>query len=321
MSVFTPVSRDELARFLGNFDLGELLEFQGIAGGSENTNFFVTTTGGRYVLTLIEREPVARELPFFIALLDRLHEAGLPVPYALTDRSGVALQQLNGRAALLQPRFAGGHVDHPGSAHCAAVGKLLAELHQATADSGLVRADDRGPAWVLEQGRLLAPQLEAEQAALLAPVLEAVSDWQRRPPELPAAVLHADLFRDNLLFEAERLSGVIDFYNAASGWCLYDLAITCNDWCLDRSADGRLQPATARIAALLEGYAAVRPFTGTERAFWPDMLRLAAARFWLSRHIAAATHTGQSGVLIKDPQHFVQVLQAHRDWPPQPLPG
>jgi homoserine kinase type II len=311
MSVFTPVARDELEQFLAGFELGELIDFNGIAGGSENSNFFVSTGCGRFVLTLIERDPVARELPFFIELLDLLHAAGLPVPHALRDRAGRAVQRLNGKPALLQPRFEGSHPDRPTAAQCRAVGGMLARLHLATSGSGLARGDDRGPAWVLAEGRRVRPSLGAEQAGLLAPVLACLDVWQARSPALPEAVLHADLFRDNVLFEGERLAGVIDFYNAASGWCLYDVAITCNDWCVEDSEADGLSLDPGKLDALLSGYAAIRPFTPAEHQCWTDMLRLAATRFWLSRRIAAAEHGGQSGVLIKDPEHFVRVLGIH----------
>jgi homoserine kinase type II len=312
VSVFTLVRPDQLEAFLSGYALGGLVDYSGIAGGSENSNFFVTTSKGRYVLTLIEREPVARELPFFIELLDVLHAAGLPVPYALRDRQGRPLQQLNGKPALLQPRLPGVHVDTPTVAQCAAVGNLLAQIHLATAASGLYRRDDRGINWLLEEGCRQSALLDAPQRELLQQVLDSLARWQARPPVIPSAVLHADLFRDNLMFEQERLSGVIDFYNAASGWCLYDLAIACNDWCLSGTAEAHLEPDLERAAALLGGYAALRPFTDAERNCWQDMLGMAAARFWLSRRIAAAEHGGQSGVLIKDPEHFVRVLQAHR---------
>lgn len=312
MSVFTAVGRAQLEAFLSDYALGALVEYSGIAGGSENSNFFVTTSKGRYVLTLVEREPVARELPFFIELLDILHDADLPVPFALRDRQGRPLQQLNGKPALLQPCLPGVHVEAPTAAQCAAVGGLLAQIHRATAASGLHRRDDRGPSWLLEEGRRQLALLDAPQRELLQQVLESLARWQAQPPEMPSAVLHADLFRDNLMFEQERLSGVIDFYNAASGWCLYDLAIACNDWCFSGAGADDLELDLERAGALLGGYAALRPFTDAERHCWQDMLSMAAARFWLSRRIAAAEHGGQSGILIKDPEHFVRVLQAHR---------
>ena len=312
MSVFTTVRRDELECFLSGYALGALVDYAGIAGGSENSNFFVTTGSGRYVLTLIEREPVAQDLPFFIELLDVLHSAGLPVPHALRDRQGRALQRLNGKPALLQPRLPGRHIERPTAAQCAAVGRLLAQIHAATAASRLYRHDDRGASWVLEEGSRQLAALDPAQSALLEPVLDTLALWQAQPPDLHRAVLHADLFRDNLMFEDAELSGVIDFYNAASGWCLYDVAITCNDWCLHTVEEDQLAVDAERTAALLGGYAALRPFTEAERDCWQDMLRVAAVRFWLSRRIAVAEHEGQSGVLIKNPEHFVQVLQAHR---------
>lgn len=306
MSVFTEVSRTELEDFLRGYDLGRLLSYQGISAGSENSNFFVSCEGGEFVLTLVERGPVA-DLPFFIQLLERLQADGLPVPFAVPDRQGQALQSLNGRPALLQPRLPGKHIAEPDASHCKAVGKTLARLHNSTEASGLQRDSDRGLAWMDKQLAQLFGRCSTEQQALLAPLQKLVESWRQNPPQLAQTVLHADLFRDNVLFDGHHLSGVIDFYNAASGWTLYDVAICVNDWCL--GAQQQLHPE--RTHALLAGYAAIRRFTPAEAEHWPDMLRLAALRFWLSRQLAAQQHEGQSGVLIKEPEHFLRVLAQH----------
>ena len=307
MSVFTEVSRAQLEDFLAGFALGRLIEFAGISGGSENSNFFVSCSSGDYVLTLVERGDVDA-LPFFIELLERLHQAGLSVPYAIADRQGQCLHQLNGRPALLQPRLPGQHVDHPDPTHCQAVGRWLAQLHNATADSPMARPSERGLEWMLRQTLQQLADNPALHNSQLDALLGALADWQLTDPGLPRSVLHADLFRDNVMFEGHHLSGVIDFYNAASGWTLYDVAIAVNDWCLnaDASVDAK------RAQALLAGYASLRHFTPAEARCWPDMLRVAALRFWLSRRLAADQHAGQQGVLVKDPEHFMRVLIQHQ---------
>lgn len=307
MSVFTPVSRSELEQFLEGFALGRLIDYSGIAGGTENSNFFVSTEQGEYVLTLIERGPTA-DLPFLVTLLQRLHQAGLPVPYAITDRNGQALHQLNQRPALLQPRLSGQHVNRTDASHCKALGQMLASLHAATAGNMQARPSDRGLAWMIsETGALMQRSGDREQELLkgMLPILERL---HRERPALPEAMLHGDLFRDNVLFDGHHLTGLIDFYNAFSGWALYDVAICVNDWCL--AEEGGLD--ARRAEALLAGYASQRRFTPLEAEVWPDLLRVAALRFWLSRQLAADQHTEQSGVLIKDPQHFQALLAQHQ---------
>jgi len=306
MSVFTEVSRAELEALLQGYDLGRLVDFSGIAGGSENSNFFVSCSSGEYVLTLIERGD-AEALPFVVDLLECLHQAGLSVPYAIADRQGVCLQQLNGKPALLQPRLPGKHIEHSDPSHCEAVGRWLAQLHNATIDTPLARPNERGLEWMLCEARQQLESRSGKQADELDAMLCLLARWQRDDPGLPRAVLHADLFRDNVMFDGHHLSGVIDFYNAASGWTLYDIAIATNDWCLN--ADASLDPR--RTQALLAGYASLRSFTPAEHDCWPDMLRFAALRFWLSRQLAADQHNGQSFVLIKDPEHFMRVLGCH----------
>lgn len=307
MSVFTPVDRSQLEAFLAAFELGSLIDFRGIEGGSENSNFFVDCTGGSFVLTLVERGP-ADELEFFVALLECLHQANLPVPYAIADRHGQTLHRLENRPAVMQPRLTGRHVQAPEPQHCAAVGRMLAQLHQVTSTCGLERSSDRGMQWMADEAERYRQGALPMESELLDDAFEALRRVRQLEPGLPRAVLHADLFRDNVMFEGHRLTGIIDFYNAASGPTLYDVAICANDWCLD--AEHRLDPL--RTSALLEAYAGERPFTAEEAACWPAMLRVAALRFWLSRTLAAQAHADQPGVLVKDPLHFMQILQAHR---------
>ncbi|KIV73011.1 homoserine kinase [Pseudomonas sp. 1D4] len=313
MSVFTPLQRPELETFLAPYGLGRLRDFKGIAEGSENSNFFVSLERGEYVLTLVERGPVA-DLPFFIELLDVLHSAGLPVPYALRSEDGQALRSLAGKPALLQPRLAGRHLREPNPHHCGEVGTLLARIHLATRDQPIERKSDRGLDWMLSEGPHQAERLDAQARPLLEQALAEIERLKPRIQALPRANLHADLFRDNALFDGPHLAGVIDFYNACSGPMLYDLAITLNDWCSDD--DGQLDEARAR--ALLGAYVALRPFTAAEAELWPTLLRVACVRFWLSRLIAAEAFAGQD-VLIHDPAEFQRRL-AHRQVVELPLP-
>jgi len=313
MSVFTPLERPELEAFLEPYGLGRLRDFQGIAAGSENSNFFVSLDQGEFVLTLVERGPI-QDLPFFIELLDVLHEAGLPVPYALRTADGEALRQLAEKPALLQPRLPGKHVSQPNAHHCAEVGSLLARLHLATRERVLERQSDRGLDWMLREGPCLALNLPDEQLPLLRDALNEIAALKPRILALPRANLHADLFRDNVLFDGPHLAGLIDFYNACSGPMLYDLAIALNDWCSD--ADGRLDGARAR--ALLGAYSTLRHFTAAEAELWPALLRIACVRFWLSRLIAAESFAGQE-VLIHDPAEFQRRL-AQRQQVDLPLP-
>jgi homoserine kinase type II len=308
MSVFTPLSQNELSAFLEPFGLGRLVSFEGISAGTENSNFFVSCEQGEFVLTLIERGPVD-DLPFFVSLLDCLHAADLPVPFAVPDQEGRKLHRLNDRPALLQPRLPGKHVKVPNARQCQELGKVLAQLHAATSRSDLTRQSDRGLAWMEQQSREALDELDSPERELVEPLGSVMQRLLTDRPPLPKAILHGDLFRDNVLFEGPNLTGLIDFYNAASGWALYDLAICVNDWCLDEHA--HLNPQLAQ--AMLAGYASQRRFLAVEAAHWADMLRLAALRFWLSRRIAAATHQDQPDVLVKDPDHFMQVLEGHRE--------
>lgn len=254
------------------------------------------------------------DLPFFIELLDVLHDAGLPVPYALRTQDGLALRSLAEKPALLQPRLSGKHVREANAHHCQEVGRLLANIHLATRATPVERRSDRGLDWMLAEGPSQALKLDEQALPLLRDALQEIAELKPRILALPRANLHADLFRDNVLFDGNHLAGVIDFYNACSGPMLYDLAITLNDWCSHE--DGSLDGARAR--ALLGAYAALRPFTAAEAELWPAMLRVACVRFWLSRLIAAESFAGQE-VLIHDPGEFQRRL-AQRQQVDLPLP-
>ena len=302
MSVFTPLTRSELEVFLAPYGLGRLRDFQGISAGSENSNFFISLEKGEYVLTLVERGPV-QDLPFFIELLDVLHDAGLPVPYALRTTDGHALRSLAGKPALLQPRLAGKHVSQANAHHCQEVGTLLGQLHGATRSHVLERKTDRGLDWMLSEGAQLLSKLAPDNQSLLSDALAEIQTHHAAILALPRANLHADLFRDNALFDGPHLAGLIDFYNACAGPMLYDVAIAVNDWCSNE--DGALDAPRAR--ALLGAYATLRPFTPSEAELWPVMLRVACVRFWISRLIAAESFAGQD-VLIHNPDEFQRRL-------------
>src|SRR5690606_6453232 len=188
--------------------------------------------------------------------------------------------------------------------HCAEIGRALAQLHLTSREQILERRSDRGIDWMLAEGPIAALTLPEAEVPLLRDSLAEVAALQAPILALPQANLHADLFRDNVLFDGNHLSGIIDFYNACSGPMLYDLAIACNDWC--STEDGALDPA--RTQALLGAYAGLRPFTAKEAELWPAMLRIACLRFWLSRLIAAQQEVGPE-VQVKPPAEYRQRLE------------
>lgn len=302
MSVFTTVSPEDLQRWLQNYDIGELRELRGIAAGIENTNYFVTTGAGRYVLTLFEKL-TARELPFYLNLMAHLAERGVPSAHPVANRDGHYLGTLKGKPAALVARLEGSDISAPTAAHCAAVGAVLARLHLAGESYPAAMDNPRGPKWWSGVLPEILPFLPAPEAALLQDEVRFQSQY--RFSDLPRGAIHADLFRDNVLFSGDRVAGVIDFYFACTDVLLYDIAITVNDWCI--AADGTLD--TARTRALLDAYAAVRPYTAVERGAWPVMLRAAALRFWVSR--LYDFHLPRAGELThaKDPGHFRRILE------------
>jgi homoserine kinase type II len=303
LSVYTPVSEAELRDWLRNYSVGQLSSCEPIESGIENTNYFVTTTQGRYVLTLFERLP-AEELPFYLHLMAHLARHGIPSPAPIADLSDQYLGRLNGKPAALVTRLPGRSLEQPGLAHCEELGALLARMHLAGRSYSAYLENPRGPKWWRFAAKEVGGFLKKPQRELLEEELEFQS--QHRFPDLPRGPVHADLFRDNALFEDGRISGVIDFYFAGVDCLLYDLAVCANDWCLakDRGLDA------ARVKGLLATYHAARALTDLEREAWPAMLRAAALRFWLSR--LHDFHLPRPGMLVHahDPEHFRHVLES-----------
>lgn len=306
MSVYTTVTPGDLAAWLTRYALGPMRSFEPIAAGIENTNYFLTTDKGRYVLTLYERLP-AEELPFYLNLIAHLARAGVMAPAPEADRTGALFSFLNGKPAGLVARLAGAPVERPDAAHCAAVGRALGELHVAAKQYRGRLANRRGPAWWRQAARVVRPLLSAEQNALLSDELKCQTGFAKA--RLPRGAIHGDLFCDNVLFVDGRVSGIIDFGFAATDAFAYDLAITVNDWCGWQEGDREGALDAERVRALLGAYDAVRPLAFEERALWGPLLRAAALRFWLSR--LCDLHLPRQGELTHahDPAVFERILR------------
>src|SRR3954466_7169870 len=305
LSVYTPASEAQATEWLRNYSVGALVALEPIKAGIENSNFFVTTTQGRYVLTLFERLP-AEELPFYLDLMAHLARHGIPSPAPIADLADHYLQTLKAKPAALVTRLRGESVEHPGVAECGELGLLLARMHLAGRSYGAYLENPRGPKWWRVAAREVSPFLSSPQKKLLEEEMQYQAE--HRFADLPRGPVHADLFRDNALFDDARLSGVFDFYFAGVDCLLYDVAVCANDWCLvDPAADPRLdEPKTA---ALLAAYQSVRAFQAAEREARQPMLRAAALRFWLSR--LHDKHLPRPGMLVHahDPEHFHRILQ------------
>ena len=304
MSVFTPVTAEQLKSWLESYDSGELVSHEGIAAGIENTNYFVTTSEGRFVLTLFEKLTAA-ELPFYLGLMDHLADRGVPSAKPVRNRAGEFLGELNGKPAALVRFLAGDDLVDPTAEHCARVGRALADIHRAGASYERKMANPRGPHWWRAVMPEVLPFLGTEDAALYREEVRFQALY--RLEDLPLGPIHADLFRDNVLWENGRLSGVIDFYFACTDRLLYDVAIAVNDWCI--TPDGMLDPL--RTHALLDAYREVRAFTAIECGAWPVMLRAAALRFWVSRLYDFYLPRPGELTHAKDPNHFRRILASH----------
>lgn len=313
MAVFTEVSFDEAGALLDQLRLGTLLSLEGCAGGIENTNYFVTTDQGAYVLTLFERLSF-QQLPFYLRLMKHLALKGVPVPDPAADRDGEIVHQLKGKPAAVVDRLRGQSELDPSPAHCAVVGAMLARMHLAAADFERAQPNLRGLAWWNDTAPLVLPHITSAQVALLQSELAYQNHVAASAAyaALPRGPIHADLFRDNVMFELKPgggepiLTGFFDFYFAGVDTWLFDLAVCLNDWCIELQTGASDQ---ARSAAFLQAYTRVRPLLAAERRLLPAMMRAGALRFWLSR--LWDLHLPRQATMLQphDPGHFERILR------------
>jgi homoserine kinase type II len=309
VAVYTEVSDEELAAFLAGYDLGQVLACKGIAEGVENSNYFLQTSAGSFILTLYERRVREEDLPFFLALMDHLSARGLTCPQPVHDRRGSALGRLAGRPAVIVTFLTGVSVKRPTARHCRALGGALAQLHEAGRDFSMKRPNalsiDSWPALFAAadgQADTVSPGLAERTRRELSHLATA---W---PTGLPTGVIHADLFTDNVFFLGDRLSGLIDFYFACTDALAYDLAICLNAWCFE--ADGSFNHTKGQ--AMIAGYEKVRRLEPEEVEALPTLCRGSALRFMLTRLVDWLNVPPGALVKPKDPLEFDRKLAFHR---------
>jgi homoserine kinase type II len=311
MAVFTPVSDAELGDWLQHYDLGDVVELRGIQSGIENSNFFLTTTRGEYVLTIFENL-TATQLPFYLDLMRHLAAHRVPVPDPMPRSDGSLFGMLRGKPAAIVTKLEGAPELKPTPAHCIEVGQMLARMHLAGRDFPRHQPNLRSLAWWQENLPAIVDFLSAPQRELIESELvhQAAFFTSADYAALPDGPCHCDLFRDNVLFapgrDHARLGGFFDFYFAGVDKWLFDVAVTVNDWCVDLES-GALDPA--RVDAMLRAYQTVRPFTPAEERHWNDMLRAGAMRFWVSRLYDFYRPREAQMLKPHDPGHFERILR------------
>lgn len=309
MAVYTDVSESQLGAFLQEYSIGELLSYKGIAEGSENSNFLLHTTTGSYILTLYEKRVDENDLPFFLGLMEHLAKKGISCPLPVHRRDGSVTGMLAGRKAAIITFLEGMWMRKPTVAHCREVGKALATLHVAGADFPISRPnalDMAGWRKLWDGSRDRADEVEPGLAAEVdADFAEFERSW---PKDLPAGIIHADLFPDNVFFLGDQLSGLIDFYFACDDLYAYDLATCLNAWCFEKDNSFNLTKGTA----MLDAYQSVRPLSEAEKQAMPILARGSALRFMLTRLYDWLTIPDGALVQKRDPMEFIRRVRFHR---------
>lgn len=305
MSVYTRVTEQEMRKFLRQYDLGELVSLTGIAQGVTNSNFFVVTETGKYVLTVLEVLQ-QHELPFFLKLKQFLSSNGVACPAPIPTKQGTLDATLYGKPACLVSCLDGADTSWPTAEQCSHTGAMLAKMHIAGQNFPMQMENPRFSRWWKDCAEKLYPVLDAQDAALLR---DEIAFLDAHPDtHLPGGIIHADLFKDNVLLKGNQVAGFIDFYYACNGSFMYDLAIAVNDWA--RAADNTLNAELS--AAFMQGYESVRPLTAEERAYFPTAQRAGCIRFWVSRLMDYHFPLEGEITFIKDPNVFRDLLQTIR---------
>jgi len=308
MAVYTEVSFEDLERFLQNYDIGAPLTFKGIAEGVENSNYYLQTDRGAFILTLYEKRVNPGDLPFYLGLMQHLARAGIVCPQPVPARDGALSGTLNRRPCAIVTFLNGLSVRRPTPAHCAAAGAALARLHLAGGGFALTRANALGPGGWETLGTACRPHADGVEPGLAALIAGALADITAAWPRLPQGVIHADLFPDNVLFMKEEVSGLIDFYFACNDMFAYDLAIMLNSWCFETDGSYNITKGQALAGA----YQTVRPLSTDEIAAMPVLMQGASLRFLLTRLFDWVNHDPQALVSPKDPREYARKLRFHR---------
>lgn len=311
MAVYTSVSDEALAAFLQDYNLGAARAFKGIAEGVENSNYYLETDTGRYILTLFERRADPKDLPYFIALKQHLAGKGFPCPAPILAKDGMALRTLAGRPAVIISFLDGLSPRTPNAAQCRSLGAGLARMHAALADFSETRANGLGPAhWPgLWRGRAgTAEDLQDGLATLIEADLQSISDAKPQSLKIPRGTIHADLFPDNAFFLGDDFTGAIDFYFACTDALAYDIAVCLNSWAFE---DGK-EFNYSKGAALIAGYESVRPLEDGEKDALPALCQGAALRFFLTRLVDWTDTPADALVRPKNPMEYAARLAFHR---------
>ncbi len=305
MRTIRPLNTETLEDLLARYDVGRLVDHRPASHGIENSNYFISTLkdGARsqWVLTILEQP--SHSGSGYVPLLDLCHDAALPVAPVVRNISGDAIESLDRKAAMLAPMLPGKHVDNPSVQQLEALGGFVGDFHRATSAPGFeVAAYPRDAHWLRDREAGVRGRMENADSRLVTEAVERVRNLLNRKDvsELPSGLVHGDLFRDNVLFDGPKLTGVIDFHHAARGYLVYDLAVAANDWCGGRG--GALDPK--RVIALVRSYRRVRPLADLESELFPDFLLYAAVAFWLSRLAVALGTDRNSTARFKDPDEF-----------------
>jgi len=304
MSVYTTVNQQQLEDFLSQYSVGSLVEFSGIQAGIENSNYVIVTSQGKFVLTLFE-SLTTQQLTGYFSLLNHLGQQGFPSPRPQLQNNDSFITTINNKPAALFNHLSGSSVHKPSTEQCAEVGSYLAKLHIYTRHSHFQQANIKNLNGCQSVFTKISPYLRKEEINLLRSEFDFQLDLSL--PQLPMGIIHADLFKDNVLIQHVHISGILDFYNACTDYYIFDIAVTCNDWCTEAGGINQL-----KFDALLNGYEKVRPLSVDEIDYLPIFLRRAALRFWLSRIEHQLNPKPGELTSVKDPLAFRQLLEYHR---------
>ena len=310
MAVYTKINKGDISFINKKFDIEEIISFQGIKKGIENTNYLLKSKNKKFILTIFEKRVSNKEIPFFMKLMDKLNNSKINCPKPLKNNDGKYLIKLKNKTACIVSFLKGKDKNKLDLKNCFEVGKIIAQMHLVTKNINLSRKNSMGiknldP--LLKSIKFRSNKFNNLEKFLASNLNEIKKNW---PKKLPKGIIHGDLFIDNIFFNKNKLSGIIDFYFAANDYFMYEIAICINALCFDNKKS-KFKINKQKIKSLIKGYESIKKISLKEKKSLNILCRGAAMRYFLTRLYDYSNTPKTALIQIKDPNEYYQKLITH----------
>ena len=309
MAVYTQISIDELNLFLSKYNIDNINEFSGIKGGTSNSNYLLTADK-KFILTIFEERTNQENLPFYFDLMNHLNAHDIKCPEVIKDKQGNFSNSIKQKHAVITSFLTGSSLEKIKPIHCSNLGLTIAKMHNASEKLNIKRENELGfdkLGIIIEKLKTYKKHIDDEKLKFIEDEFLFLS--REISKDLPSGIIHADLFPDNIFFEENNLTGIIDFYFSCNDFYAYEIAICLNAWCFEDS-NNEFNPTKAKY--LLGSYNQERKFSNEEVEALPLLARASALRYLLTRLLDFYSHEDSDLILKKDPNEYISKLKFHQ---------